>query len=83
MCNKEHPYPMPESDYETPTGRRLYTISAVRNAYDTGFNHGFSKGSGSQGYGVCVDGVHIPDNVVKNAVFLYMLKKGLHFDVLI
>lgn len=27
-----------------------------------------------KGYKVCVDGVHIPDDVVKKAVFLYMTK---------
>ena len=61
---------LPESDYETATGRCLYTITALRKAYDAGFK----EGSGSQGYGVCVDGVHIPDDVVKKAVFLYMTR---------
>lgn len=27
-----------------------------------------------EGYNVCVDGVHIPDDVVKKAVFLYMTR---------
>ena len=61
---------LPESDYETATGRALYTMSAIRKAYDAGF----AEGAGSTGYGVCVDGVHIPDDVVKKAVFLYMTR---------
>ena len=61
---------LPESDHETATGRALYTVTALRKAYDAGFK----DGSGSQGYNLCVDGVHIPDDVVKKAVFLYMTR---------
>ncbi len=60
---------LPESDHETATGRALYTITALRKAYDAGFAEGTGKG-----YGVCVEGVHVPDDVVKKAVFLYMTR---------
>lgn len=54
---------LPESDHETATGRALYTITAIRKAYDAGF----AAACSSTGFGVCVDGVdgvdgvHVPD----------------------
>ena len=61
---------LPESDYETATGRALYTVTAIRKAYDAGY----AEGIAATGFGVCVDGVRIPDDVVKKAVFLYMTR---------
>ena len=61
---------LPDSDHETATGRALYTVTALRKAYDAGFEDALGK----QGYCVCVEGVHIPDDVVKKAVFLYMTR---------
>ena len=60
---------LPESDHETATGRALYTITALRTAYDAGFAEGTREG-----YGVCVDGVYVPDDVVRKVVFLYMTR---------
>ena len=60
---------LPESDYETATGRQLYTITAIRKAYDAGYADGSSE---TGVFNVCIDGEHIPDDVVKKAVFLYM-----------
>ena len=61
---------LPDSDHETATGRALYTVTALRKAYDAGFEDALGK----QGYCVCVEGVHIPDDVVKKAVFSYMTR---------
>ena len=58
---------LPESDYETATGRCLYTIAAIRKAYDAGFTDGVSE----QGYALTVDGTRIPDKIVRDAVFWY------------
>ena len=58
---------MPESDHETATGRALYTITAIRKAYDAGFTDGVAE----QGYALTVDGVRIPDEIVRQAVFWY------------
>ena len=58
---------LPESDHETATGRALYTITAIRKAYDAGFADGVLE----NGYALSVDGTRIPDEIVRKAVFWY------------
>ena len=58
---------LPESDHETAIGRALYTITAIRKVYDAGFTDGVAE----QGYALTVDGVRIPDEIVRQAVFWY------------
>ena len=45
-----------------------------RPDFMAGYDAGFKAATGQLGYCVCVDGVHIPDDVVKKAVFLYMTR---------
>ena len=61
---------LPESDYETATGRALYTVAAIRKAYDAGFTDGVTE----QGYALSVDGVRVPDEIVRKAVFWFATK---------
>ncbi len=58
---------LPDSDHETATGRALYTITAIRKAYDSGFADGVLE----KGYSLTVDGERIPDEIVRKAVFWY------------
>jgi hypothetical protein len=58
---------LPDSDHETATGRALYTITAIRKAYDAGFADGVLE----KGYALTVDGERIPDEIVRKAVFWY------------
>ena len=58
---------LPESDHETATGRALYTVAALRKAYDAGFADGVLE----QGYALTIDGTRTPDEIVRQAVFWY------------